>query len=383
MNVSVFALVAAPQEAVAAALVSPQPGPPPWFEIGPTRRGWTCVWGADGADETETTLRVLLDPRVLPGVPDVVVVDEVWGPSTGNEADHSDEWEGACPGFRVDVRLGGAQISRTAWPAPRGDLDRQAVAELLVRLFGDVPGHGSQPARVIQHRDAVSAVDHALSVSLGHVVELVDRLGFLLPRLPPTTAPAPDRAVLLHRSTSRVRRRSVDASSRWGRTIQATRLGGGWSAYQLRLPADGPADVPDDVPAGEVPAGRHPPAGYLDPTADLERVAAFAAGAARGDTVVLLQRGPGTARADVIVAGRRHVRTWDGWLRSAERDDDVPRVLDMPADGSATDPHELVAHALGIPVRGLLILEAPCVAAYDEVRAPVSILRVLVARLGP
>lgn len=48
-----------------------------------------------------------------------------------------------------------------------------------------------------------------------------------------------------------------------------------------------------------------------------------------------------------------------------------------------TDPLVDVVRAVGIPPRALLLLDAPHVASYDEVRTPVSFLRVVAARLAP
>ncbi|WZH54054.1 MAG: hypothetical protein PIR53_08700 [Nocardioides alkalitolerans] len=344
-----LAVVAASQEAVAAAL-----GPSGWFELGPSRHGWICVWGPDVADATDRIPRSLLDTCVLPGAPDTIVINEKWAVGTGDGDDD------VVPGFRVDLRAGGVRAQRIPVASPPGGATQRGVANVLVRLFGDVPGRGTQLAREIQQQDAASAVEHALESSCGDVAGLADRLGFLLPRLPPTRPPDPDRAVLLHRSTTRRRRRSVDASSRWGRSVQLTTLDAGWDAYQWGSRSDtDPAHVRD-----------------------------LAASAAGGDTVVLLERGPGTARADVQMAGHRRVRTWDGWLRSTEQGDPEPGDTEQcgsrwPVHGGVTDPLVDVVRAVGIPPRALLLLDAPHVASYDEVRTPVSFLRVVAARFAP
>ncbi|WP_447645565.1 hypothetical protein [Nocardioides zeae] len=285
---------------------------------------------------------MLLDARRFPDEYDVIVIGEEWMPDL--------ELDDVFPGLSIDVRAHGRSMSLPVSAAPQHAVNRRATADLLVRLFGDVPEVGTESALEIQRRDAVSVVENALSSSLGDVAELVDRLALLLPRLPPASPPALDRLVVIHRSSSRSQGWSVDAVARWGQGAQVTTLDGGWRAHQLR-----PTRWTDHI--GDLAAGDGP--------------------------VVLLRRGRGASGADVRVAGRRHLQTWDGWLRPAEQaGGGAPAALSR-GDGDATDPLVDVVGALGIPARALLLLDAPCIASYDEVRPRVSFLRVLVTRLVP
>lgn len=333
LNAEVFALLAAPQSDLAAALRSTE-----WFQVGPTTNGWTPAWWADpvgpvGPDARSVVLSELRS--ILPEAVDAVVVAETWHAAAGDV-------HGA---LSVAFREAGETVGFSwcpPWAAPAGahavTARRSAALETALQArFGASPlaadGEG-RPAcaleRVLMNHDDVPAVVQALAVWL---------------RLPAVEPPDATSSLVLHRRSTRASATAVDVAVRTGGAACAADLGVGWIAYR---------------PGSAV---------------DVAQLAHLASVAATSGDVILLEGGSGVSRVEVHRAGRLvEARTADGWWRSGE----VGPASEATRPGAVL---ELVT-ALGVPARAHALLEAP-EAAFDETRGATTSARLLVAMLAP
>jgi len=330
----VFALVKAPQEVLGASVVGLD-----WYEIGPTNpRGWTAVWCPDPDDLSDAELDAVL------GEWDVVTVSEGW--RRGDQKDRED-WVLV---LHVAIRFDGRRTESWTEEGGRTHAVRK-VATALAERFGDL--------------SAVPAVRWAITEQYD-VADLVRSLGFQLD-WSATVPTVPTDAVVVHARGSRSSVRAVEIASRLEGPVGVARLDDNWTA--LRLPSGRDAEYASHM-AGVSTVGDH--------------------------VVVLLQRGPGTSRVEVHRGGERlGAVTWDGWVRSRERDDWVtdlarlaPRLVPLSEaaavlEGGGGDPLRRVVDMLEIPSRALVLLDGAFAASYDEVRGKASGLRFLGAVLAP
>lgn len=334
-----LALVQAPQDTLVTAAADLE-----WWEVGPTdARGWTALWCTERHDLTDAQVDALLGGR------DSVTFAEGW--RTGAE-DHDD-------GLLVQLLHVVAQVAGRSTSCTISSYDAGPaltdVAEVLVAAFGAVPpGDAAAVASALtQHHDDLDDLARALMVLLD---------------LPAVVPPEECASVLVHSRGSRASVRAVEIGARLEGPVEVTTLDDGWRA--LRPEVVGPT-------------------AYGATTAGLGSV---------GDhLVVLLERGPGTARVEVHHdGGRLGATTWDGWAYSAERPDWGAALASALGPGTSVaeadavlrgrgggDPLRRFTELVGIPARALVLLDGPGAASYDEVRGTTSEVRMLAAMLAP